>query len=108
MIRMGIVGAENTHTAAIARILNVDKQVKGAQVVALWGETEEFAKKAAEAGQVPTIVTRPEEMIGQVDAVMRRKGDKYVFGVRNWSSMNSVEDSEADGSTPCQPLPPDP
>lgn len=70
MIRMGIVGAENTHTAAIAQIINVQKKIKGVRVVALWGETDDFARKAAEAGQVPTIVKRPEEMIGQIDAVM--------------------------------------
>ncbi|MDD4891480.1 MAG: Gfo/Idh/MocA family oxidoreductase [Phycisphaerae bacterium] len=70
MIRMGIIGAENSHTAAIARIINVDKLIKGVQVVALWGETEEFARKAAEAGQVPTIVARHEEMLGKVDALM--------------------------------------
>lgn len=70
MIRLGIIGAENTHTAAIARIFNVEKAIKGVQVVALWGETDEFAKKAAEAGQVATIVGRPEEMLGKIDALM--------------------------------------
>ena len=70
MIRMGIVGAENSHTAAIAKTINVDKQIKGVHVVALWGETEEFARKAAEAGHVPTIVATPEAMVGKVDAVM--------------------------------------
>ena len=70
MIRMGIVGAENTHSAAIAKTINVDKQIKGVQVVAIWGETDEFAKKAAETGRIPLIVKDPAEMIGQIDAVM--------------------------------------
>jgi predicted dehydrogenase len=70
MIRIGIVGAENSHTAAIAKTINVDKQVKGVQVVALWGETDEFAAKAADTGKVPAIVKKPEDMIGQIDGVM--------------------------------------
>jgi predicted dehydrogenase len=70
MIRIGIVGAENSHSAAIAKTINVDKAVPGFAVVAIWGETDEFARKAAEAGQIPTIVKRPAEMIGQIDAVV--------------------------------------
>jgi predicted dehydrogenase len=70
MIRMGIVGSENSHTAAIAKLLNVDHKIADVQVVALWGETEEFARKAAEAGRIPTIVRDPADMIGNIDAVM--------------------------------------
>ena len=70
MIRLGIVGAENTHTAAIARIFNVQQAVKGVQVVAVWGETDALARKAAAEGKIPTVVKKPEEMIGSIDAVM--------------------------------------
>ena len=70
MIRIGIVGAENSHSAAIGRTVNIQKLVPGARVVAIWGETDEFAQKAAEAGQIPTIVRRPEQMLGMVDAVV--------------------------------------
>ena len=70
MIRIGIVGAENSHSAAIGKTLNIDKSVPGCRVVAIWGETDEFAAKAAQAGQIPAIVKRPEEMIGQIDAVI--------------------------------------
>jgi len=69
-MKIGIVGAENSHTAAVARTLNVRKACGHARVVALWGETRALAEKAAEAGQVPRIVRRPEEMIGHVDGVM--------------------------------------
>ena len=48
MIRIGIIGAENSHTGAIAKTINIDKKVKGAKVVAVWGETRAFAKAAAE------------------------------------------------------------
>lgn len=70
MIRMGIIGAENSHTAAIAKTINVQKMIRGVQVVAVWGETLEFAKKAAEAGQIPTIVDKSEQMLGMIDALM--------------------------------------
>ena len=69
-MRIGIVGAENSHCAAVARTLNVQKACGRARVVAVWGETRAFAEKAAEAGQIPTIVKRAEEMIGQIDGVM--------------------------------------
>jgi len=69
-MRIGIVGAENSHTAAIARTLNVRKACGRARVVAVWGETKAFAVEAAEAGQIPRIVRRPEEMIGEIDGVM--------------------------------------
>jgi len=69
-MKIGIVGAENSHTAAVARTLNVDKACGSARVVAVWGETRRFAEKAAEEGRIPQIVKRPEEMIGMIDGVM--------------------------------------
>jgi len=70
MIRIGIVGAENSHSIAISRTLNVARKVPGCRVVAIWGETDAFAARAAEAGQIPRIVKRPAEMIGDIDAVI--------------------------------------
>jgi predicted dehydrogenase len=70
MIRIGIVGAENSHTVAIAKTLNIQKALPGFQVVSVWGETAKLARDAAEAGQIPTIVKRPADMIGSVDAAL--------------------------------------
>ena len=50
MLNIGIVGAENSHTAAIAKVLNVEKRVRGVRVTHVWGETKAFAEKAAAAG----------------------------------------------------------
>ena len=36
----------------------------------LWGETEEFARKAAKEGRIDTIVKTPRQMLGKVDAVI--------------------------------------
>ena len=68
MLDIGIVGAENSHTASIAKVLNVEKQVRGVRVTHVWGETPAFARAAAAAGQIPNIVKKPEDLIGVVDA----------------------------------------
>ena len=69
-MKIGIIGAENSHTAAIAKVLNVDKLVKGFSVDYVWGETAEDAKTAAKEGQIPNIVEKPREMLGRVDALI--------------------------------------
>lgn len=70
MLRIGIVGAENSHTVAIAQTINVDGLIADAQVVGVWGETSELAKSAAERGRIPQIVETPEAFIGKVDGVV--------------------------------------
>jgi predicted dehydrogenase len=77
-MKIGIVGAENSHTVAIARTLNVDRAVRGARVTHVWGETRPLARKAAEAGEIPNIVQRPTDLIGQVDgAVVDHRHPKF-------------------------------
>ena len=46
MLNIGIVGAENSHTAAIAKVLNVEKRVRGVRVTHVWGETAQYAQAA--------------------------------------------------------------
>ncbi|MBT4613068.1 MAG: hypothetical protein HOC05_23680, partial [Gemmatimonadetes bacterium] len=55
---------------AIARVLNVDKKIPGVRATHVWGETAGHAKDASQRGEIPTIVRRAEEMIGEVDAVV--------------------------------------
>jgi len=69
-MKIGIIGAENSHTAAIARTLNIDKAIRGVSVDFVWGETEEFACKAAESGHIPKIVKLPSEMYGKIDGLI--------------------------------------
>lgn len=69
-LTIGIVGAENSHTAAFGKLFNVDKKFPGVQVEYVWGETPEFAQKASEQGQIPHIVKDPAEMLGKVQAVI--------------------------------------
>lgn len=69
-MRIGIIGAENSHTAAIAKLVNVEKSFKGCEVTHVWGETKEFAEKAAKEGAIPNIVRNPLEMLGKVDGIV--------------------------------------
>ena len=70
MLRIGMIGSENSHSKAVSKVLNVDKLIKGVKVVAVWGETRAFAEETAAAGEIPTIVKKPEDMLGMVDGVM--------------------------------------
>ncbi len=69
-MKIGIIGSENSHTIAIAKIINIQKKVRGCKVEYVWGETAELAQAAAQAGQIPHIVTTPRQMLGKVDAVV--------------------------------------
>ncbi len=69
-IRIGIIGAENSHTAGYGKMFNTDKKFPGVEVLYVWGETDEFAKKAAEKGNIPNIVKDPGEMLGKIDALI--------------------------------------
>lgn len=69
-IRIGIIGAENSHTVGFGKMFNIDKKFPGVEITHLWGETDEFARKAAEAGKIPTIVKDPKEMLGKIDALI--------------------------------------
>lgn len=82
--RIGIIGAENSHAAAIAKEINLERSPAGFAVTHIWGETEAFAEKTAEAGAIPTIVRDPAEMLGKVDGVMvdHRDGKYHLAAAR--------------------------
>ena len=69
-VRVGIIGAENSHSIGFGRLFNVEKRFPGVEVVGIWGETEEFAKRSAEKGHIPKIVKDPKEFLGKVDAII--------------------------------------
>jgi predicted dehydrogenase len=69
-LRIGIIGAENSHTIGFGKMFNIDKKFPAAEVKYVWGETEEFARNAAEKGSIPNIVKDPMEMLGKIDALI--------------------------------------
>ncbi len=70
MLRIGIVGAENSHSRRIAETLNFKKKLKGVRVEAIWGEKSAWAEDVAGATGIPVIVRKPEHLIGMVDAAI--------------------------------------
>src|SRR5688572_22930239 len=72
MIKLGIVGSENFHAIAFSQLCNGggETRVRGARVVAIWGEDVARARDVARRGKIPEVVATPEEMIGKVDAVL--------------------------------------
>jgi len=69
-LTIGIIGAENSHTVGYGRMFNTDKKFPGAEVKYVWGETDEFARNAAEKGNIPHIVKDPQEMLGKINALI--------------------------------------
>jgi len=74
VIRIGIVGSDNSHAIALSQLCNLNdtpeqKAIRGAKVVALFGLVRERNEEVAAAGRIPTIVRKPTDMIGMVDAV---------------------------------------
>jgi predicted dehydrogenase len=69
-IRIGIIGAENSHTAGFGKLFNIDKKFPGVEVKYVWGETDAFAKSAMEKGNIPNQVKDSIEMLGKIDALI--------------------------------------
>ncbi len=73
MIRLGIVGSDNSHAIAFSKLCNVEgaePHVDGVQVVALYGRDPERNEEVKAEGNIPMVVDSPEDMIGQVDAAL--------------------------------------
>ena len=67
---IGVIGTENSHTAAIAQVINVEKKIKDCSVDFVWGEAPEFTKNAVKVGKIANVVKRSEQMLGKIDALI--------------------------------------
>jgi len=67
---IGIIGAENSHTIGFGEMFNIEKKFPGMELNYVWGETEEFARRAMEKGNIPNMVKDPLEMLGKIDALI--------------------------------------
>jgi predicted dehydrogenase len=83
-MNLGIIGAENSHAAAIAEALNIRKVVKGFAVTHIWGERPELAAATARQGRIANIVDNPIDMLGKIDCLMvdHRDGKYHVAAAR--------------------------
>lgn len=82
MIRIGILGTDNSHSIGFSRMFNVKgekEHIPGGKVVAVFGLDEERTKEVAEKGEIPTIVEKPTDMIGMIDAAIVdfRRGSQH-------------------------------
>ena len=87
MFRIGILGSDNSHALNFSKMCNIPDEngvyrYEDVRITAIHGHTDdpEHTKQVAEEGHIPLIVSSPEEMFGQVDAVMvvHRNGGYHV------------------------------
>jgi predicted dehydrogenase len=69
-IRIGIIGAENSHSYGYGKLFNIEKKFPGVEVKYIWGETDEFAKRSMKLGNIPNQVKDQREMLGKIDALI--------------------------------------
>lgn len=91
MFRLGIIGSDNSHAEAFARLANVEGGEKGfhvedVQVTHIYGTDAARTKEVAEKGRIPNIVAKPEEMIGKVDGV----ANVSRHGALHWPETRAV------------------
>ncbi len=85
MLRIGIVGSDNSHALAFAQLLNTEKGAgdprwADARCVALYGTDPVRNAEVIEKGQIPFLAPTLEDMLDRVDAVMVvwRHGDLHA------------------------------
>jgi hypothetical protein len=50
-------------------------RINGAEVVAIWTQSEELSHKVSNASKIKEILSRPEDMIGKVDGILLARDD---------------------------------
>lgn len=68
MYKIGIIGSENTHAEAFAKIFSENDY--GCKLVAVGGHYIEESKKLFDTYNLEFIAEKPEDMLGKIDAVM--------------------------------------
>jgi predicted dehydrogenase len=75
VISLGLVGVNTSHADAFSRIFNGDAEhpvrIDTARITHIWGrDDDERVQQLAAAHEIGTIVTEPNEMIGNVDGAL--------------------------------------
>ena len=81
MLKIGIVGSDNSHAIAYSKLANVMK-IAGdkCRVIGIWGQEAARTQEVAHEGQIETIVDTPEDLLDMVDAavIVDRHGDLHL------------------------------
>lgn len=90
MIKIGILGSDNSHALAFAKLCNIPDEngnylYEDVRIEAIYGRDDdpEHTKQVAEEGKIPFIAKEPAEFMGKVDAVMvvYRRGAYHVADI---------------------------
>lgn len=84
MLRIGLIGTENSHITHFTRLLNVEHRHPGVRAVALVGGWSERNRELRELGGIGTVVDEPAELVDLVDAaiVSTRDGAQHLDHAR--------------------------
>ncbi len=81
MLKIGMVGSDNSHAIAYSKLANVEKIVGDkCRVVGIFGQEETRTKEVAREGQIETVVSKLDHLVDMVDAalVVDRHGDLHL------------------------------
>jgi len=86
MYRIGIIGTENSHAMAFAKIINLPSPLTGkllypdAKVVGVYGPDKSTAQPIVDEAKAEFVAECPEEFFGKVDAMLitNRKGSLHA------------------------------
>jgi len=84
VLRIALIGTENSHITHFTRFLNVEERHPGVRAVALVGGPSERNRKLAELGGIQLIVEGPGDLGDEVDAaiVSTRDGAEHLEDAR--------------------------
>ena len=86
MYRIGIIGSDNSHALAFAKLVNFPDEKTGSylfpdfRITGIFGLESTRTKEVAENGNIEFIAAKPEDLLDKVDAVMVvfRHGDLHL------------------------------
>ena len=81
MIKIGMIGSDNSHALAFSKLANIDRVLGDrCRVVGIWGAEADRTQEVAREGGIETIVENPAHLLDAVDlaVVVDRHGDLHA------------------------------
>lgn len=69
-MRIGIIGIDSSHSAIVAKAVNLDGRYKGVEITCVCGDSAAETEAFANTCNVSSIIDNPSHVIGSIDAVM--------------------------------------